>query len=781
MLKLRFLSVLSLFLSFGSLQAMRSDSFSIVNTHIELKIKDFSSKSISGSASYKIKFVNSSNSVRFDLSKLKVDSVKLDGVTAIYNRDPELITIDLGKFFNKDDSCELSIYYSGNPAADPSGWGGFYFSGDFAFNLGVGFKVDPHSYGRAWFPCVDEFTSKSSYSFRIETDTNYMAACNGLFIRDTLINNSRFWEYKESVPMSAYLVSVSVSKFVRLESTYQGIEKVFPITLFARVQDTSKVRTSFEKLPLAIQAFEKAFGPQVYSKVGYNFVPFNNGAMEHAGNITYPIIFANGTYDYESLMAHELSHHWWGNNVTCKSEGDMWLNEGWASYCEHFFKEKVYGDSAYRESILQNHFRVLRFAHINDQGVYSLINIPKEITYGNHVYKKGADVIHSLRSVLGDSVFFKACKTYQETYKLGNSSTEDMKTVFMSAGGNQTAEAFFENWVEEKGFPHITIKKQIHSGTGPFSIKLITEQNPRFTDKIYKNLPVEIFFFKAINSYEKRIVTLNNLLDSFDLTFDFKPVFVCLDFQEKLSDAITDQYLVSSTTGDFNLPMALANVRLKKNTDSCLIRLEHHWVGPEKFRIHSPYMSDYRYYTLDGIWEDSVIMDLELIYDGRQGGVNSSNGYLDHTLIFKTEDSLTVLYRGYPGDYWRIWTDIEFSPGSKFDKQGKALIKNARKGEYVFAMYDENLELFDIPNNGKAYSFSVYPNPSTSIVKIDFLNDKNGEIEIVNSQGQVVHSYTKASKINSVELDLNALLDGVYTVRFYGINFDESKKLILRH
>lgn len=764
--------------------ASRTDSFSINHTEIHLAVRNFSAKTIKGYTSHLIKFKVASNSITLDLSGMTVDSVLVNSGHLVYSRMKDKLAITLDKLYQANDSVKLDVYYGGTPAADPGGWGGFYFNGDYAFNLGVGFQVNPHSYGRAWFPCVDEFTMKSKYEFFIETDTNYTAACNGELIGVQTIGNSKLWHYAETWPMSAYLASVSVSRYAILKSRYHGVQKDFPVWLYCQPSDSGKVKTSFTNLPKAIGAFEKAFGPQVYQKVGYNLVPFSSGAMEHPGNITYPAIYADGTLNYETLFAHELSHHWWGDNVTCGNAGDMWLNEGWACYCEKFFLQQVYGDNAYRGEVLANHLLTLRLAHIQDSFPMALVGVTHNHTYGTHVYKKGADVVHSLRGIVGDSVFFRTCRAYQQMYRAGNTSSDDLMHAFEQNGAGSLAPSFFNNWVNEKGFPHVIISKQVHSGAGPYKLKFYTHQRPRFTTRIYTNMPVEVFFFKDRHTYEKRTILINGQDDSFSFDFSFKPVFVCLDYDEKLSDAITDRTLITGSAGTFDLPEAFCKVILKNKRDTALVRVEHHWIGPELYRTQAPYMSDYRYYTLDGIWDDSLAMDLELPYDGRKQE-NTATGYLDHTLIFATEDSLTLLYRGFPGDYWRVWPDLQFTNGGKFDKSGKVLVKNARKGDYVFAMYDQSLALPSVPGKNllREDIWTVSPSPADNVVTINFklpgLPAGTSYILITDQLGNQVDLIQRGDGVNVMNLDTASWAAGVYTVTYYGRTFRHTAKLVI--
>lgn len=760
---------------------MRSDSIKVEHTEIHLKIKNFNLKKINGHCKHSIKFIKNSTMLVFDLSNLSVDSILLDDAIISHTRTTDKITITLPKLYASGDSCQLKIYYQGTPASDPSGWGGFYFTGDYAFNLGVGFQVYPHSYGRAWFPCIDEFTMKSKYDFYIETDTNYTAACNGILINEQKIGNSKLFHYKESNVMSSYLAAVSVSKYSVLKDKYQGIEKTFPVWLHCLEADSTKVKNSFKNLHLAIQAFEEAFGPQVYDRVGYNFVPFSSGAMEHAGNITYPKAFADGSSNYETLMAHELSHHWWGNSVTCDHEKDMWLNEGWASYCEHFFNEKVYGIQAYKKSILSNHLNVLRMAHINDGQVFSMTDIPTTNTYGNHVYKKGADVIHSLRGVVGDSVFFKSCKDYQKKYRYGNANTDILKQVFIDNGGNALADHFFENWVKEPGFPHVVIQKQKHILKNQVhEFELVTRQNPRFTDKLYKQMPIEVFFFKDKNNYVKRTLIINNFEDTFKMQLPFKPIYTCIDYNEKISDAITDRTLLIANTTTVVLDECFAKIFPKKVKDTSLVRIEHHWVGAEKFRTSQPLLSNYRYHTLDGIFHDSLEFDLELTYDGRTLS-NLSTSFLDHTLGIVQEDSLVLMYRAFPEDYWRPASNVQWTTGNKIDRTGKVLVKSAKKGDYTFAYKNYNLTQKPIIQNSE--TFKVNPNPVDSQLKIEFNKAaKVGEfIQIVNLKGELIKEYAVNEGENEITMKTSDLISGKYIVIHLSNEFMNYKRLVIQH
>src|SRR4051812_511852 len=105
-------------------------------------------------------------------------------------------------------------------------------------------------------------------------------------------------------------------------------------------------------------------------------------------------------------MAHELSHHWWGNLLTCETPEDMWINEGWASFSADLFFEWQYGKPTYLQRVKSRHEDIVHYLHHTEGGFRAISGLPHNLTYGSHVYEKGADMIHNLRGYLGDADFF---------------------------------------------------------------------------------------------------------------------------------------------------------------------------------------------------------------------------------------------------------------------------------------------------------------------------------------------------------------------------------------
>lgn len=423
-----------------------SDTIHVHHYAISIDTIDYSQQSIRARADVTVVAkMNNLTTVSLSLLQLTVDSVFAGGSAAPVSYNDTTLTVGLPAAINTGDTVTLTIYYNGQPVQDASGWGGFYFSGSYAFNLGVGFAADPHNYGRVWFPCVDEFTDRSYYDFYITTAATHKAFCNGDLMSETLNpSGTKTWHWQMAQTIPTYLASIAVAPFYSLERTSNGI----PVVWACMPADTNNTLNTFSNIDTILGGFISAYGPYPFDKVGYVEIPFNSGAMEHASSIHIGKAFIDGSNTYETLWAHELSHMWWGDQVTCETAADMWLNEGFASFNEAFATQIVYGMTAYKNWLRSNHRMVLQLAHtpLRDGAYYAMNAIPQSITYGTTVYSKGADVAHTLRYYMGDSAFFEGCKYHLNAQSFGNSNSFQLRdNLTASSGINMNR--FFDDWV----------------------------------------------------------------------------------------------------------------------------------------------------------------------------------------------------------------------------------------------------------------------------------------------------------------------------------------------
>ena len=757
-----------------ALQSQTGLAIDIQHTRLDLDIEK-STQSLQAEARIRFRCVERCDSFTLFLQGLQIDSVN---VPYRYQHDSILTfywpsTLEAGS----DDS--LFIRYHGHPAKDASGWGGFYFQGVFAFNLGVGFAADPHPFGRIWFPCKDDFTDRSTFEFHIKTDPADRALCNGLPAGSTTTPDGKvIWHWRMDDPIVSYLASVAVAPYRPAIQNYQGQSRNFPVWYGGRAQDTAKMKKSFQHLFDAIGIFETAYGSQPFAKVGYALVPFSGGAMEHAGNIAFPLTAANGSTQFESLMVHELSHHWWGDWVTCANAGEMWLNEGWASWSEFLFLEKEYGREKYDDAIFRNRKKVIYRAHKDDQGYRAIQGTPHDYTYGTTVYDKGADVIHSLRGYMGDEDFFHCIKAYLKEQAWGNSESVGFRD-FLSECSGKNMDDFFESFVFNPGWAQFSIDSTWIVPEGPlYHTYLWIRQRLHHAPAYFHNVPLTIHFFGPEGQTYSRKAVLPGACSALSIKLPFKPDLIVLNKDNTISSATFHDLLrLKENANNLETRADFTFNRVEFNSDSIMLSVAHHLVRPDREGVpRGIRISSTHYWQLDGIFPEGTLINGEVHFDGN----DQNNPYdLDKDLTEGSEDSMVILYRPGAGSSWEIWENSQLVTLGKTDKTGSISILEMKKGEYALGVresgYTDSLKS-EIPDHcdevylglkaqymPKAIRIlSVYPNPANDSITIEGTQGMETLI-ITDMQGKVILSQ-KLPGWEEYKFSVKSLAEGSYVI-----------------
>lgn len=760
---------------------LRSDSFDVLHYDIQLVIRNFQLKQIGGTTSIAIVCKqNNLTQVRFDLIGLQISSIRQNANPCLFTHNQGSILVNLSQSLSIGDTTIIDIAYSGQPITD-SRWGGFFFNGNYAYNMGVGMGSNPPTFGRCWFPCVDNFTERATYDFRITTDSGFAAACGGILQSQTSMGDSTVWHWKLHQTIPTYLASVAVGKYSFVRYTYQGLQSSYPVWLAAIPGDTVRLKQSFAKLNAALQCFESKFGPYLFDRVGYAAVPFNAGAMEHAANIAYPIYAIDGTSANETLMAHELAHNWFGNLVTCSSAQDMWLNEGWASYCEALFLECAYGKDAYYENIRTKCNEVNLNAARSDGAWSPVSGVSFENTYGRHVYTKGALVVHNLRETMGDSAFFAACKSYLIKYKFTHANSDSLKIHFQQFTSRNLDE-FFSHWVYEPGHVgvYVTLDSVIENGNTLSHVFKVRENN-RYKSGLHTSMPVVLELYLAdsvikipgeIQNGEARIVY------SFPVA---SPPYLAYTANTSTGIAFGQNFeqIEISSTGSKNLNNALLSLNVQQISTPLKVFTEHHWVpSVQPFDLYEKgvRLSSERFWRIQGQIPANMESWAFFNYNG------SATAFLDADLFagITTEDSIVLLYRPLGGK-WQIHTAHTFQPGpSKTDKTGRFWVDRISTGEYTFGIRDASVVGLSesIKHTKNAFNFNVYPNPSNGIFNIHAsVNLKNAQLVVYDKNGKSVCE----TQINGMDAEVSCkqLKKGVYFISISMDNQVASSKLII--
>ena len=661
--------------------ALYSDTLGAIHYDIHLTDINLTNKTIKGYSEAKlVSRISSLSFVKLELASLTVDSVFLGNIrTGEFTYASNRIVIKLSKPLNKGDSILARIYYHGHPFVDASRWGGFHFQGDYALNLGVGFQSTPHNLGKAWFPCIDDFHDRALYDVYLTVSNDKKAISGGRLIEVIpSIDYTSTWHWKTYYTLPTYLISATTGKYELITDTFLGQQAQIPITYYCRPTDIEKTPATFINLKRILTVFESHFGPYPFERVGYTASPGGLGAMEHASNITYPFSGWTGSTDNEWWYAHELSHMWFGDEVTCASAEDMWLNEGWAVWCESLYREGIYGKQAYRDNMRSKLKDVLQSAHIVDGGYYAVYGIPQTITYGTTVYQKGGQVAHTLRGYMGDSLFFNGVKAYLKKYAYNYASTFDLRN-FLSAYSGIDLSPFFDAWVFSPGFPHFSIDSivSVRSVNG-YDVTVYVRQKLKGRSQYANANHLEITFMDSKWHKITDTIVFSGVTGSKTFHIPFKPVTAMIDPDEKISDATTDFARTLKEKGEYDYPETFCKVFIDQISDSAMVRITHNWVAPDSIKLLHPGLriSDSHYWTVEGLFPPGFKARGKFIY-------NSASG-LDNTLMTNSNDSIVMLYRTGAGHPWQ---------GTAFKRKGSwhsgtITVETLQPGEYSLAVWD---------------------------------------------------------------------------------------------
>lgn len=745
-----------------------SDSIDIIKYTIFLDATDFNTFTTKSTCTIEFEsLVDNLAILPLDLKGQTVDSVVHSSGLLDFNHVGEKLTIDLETLLSTGQMEQITVHYHGGAVVDPSGFGGFYFNADIAYNIGVAFTDIPHNYGRVWFPCFDNFVEKSLYEFQILTPLNRMAYCNGhLLSTDSIAPNTRQTNWILNREISTYLASVAISTYERYETSFLSISgDPIPVYLVAKPVNLNTLVNSFSNLETIFHAFENWFGPYQMERIGYVLTPI--GAMEHSTNIAFPVSLAGGGFQSESVMAHELAHEWFGNLVTCKTAEDMWMNEGWAEYLSLLVYEVLESPEFYSNLIRNNHRQMLHTAHYSDGGFLTMNNIPLDVTYGEHVYNKGADMAHTLRGYMGDELFFDGLKAYLTEFSFKSANSYDFRDHLNSIDGIDVTD-YFEDWIFQPGWTQFSIDDVNYSGSGnEYSVELEVNQRLRYANNFYNNVPVTLSLWDANQNLFETQVVLSGETTQLAVNVPFEPVLWALNRDEKISYGLTAEEGTFSTPGLNVFTHTFFRITINEIENPAFIRIENFWAGPGGTVENNAFMvSPDRYWRLSGIIDGTFTASGRLDFDGR----NTGSGNLDPLLLAQggsdfDESQLVILYRPTPTDAWQHWQDISIqSLGSTTDGYARITINQLPIGEYTFGLPNPEVAVEELE---QSFDFEVYPNPAQDIVTISTKNElaKNTSITIFDLDGRIVHAQSMSG--NSTTLQTAHLAKGQYVVQLH--------------
>ena len=446
----------------GGLLSENQESFDIIYYDINLKIL-FDEEAIKGYTVIRLQ------SKKNDIDKIELDLIDLYTIDSVLIKDQKVDYIHQAhKLFifpkedlNNSDILEIKVTYNGQPpeAKFPPWLGGFTWSEDDSGYTWIGLSCQGEG-GKIWFPCKDHPSDEAdSVAINITVPDDYFVAANGLLKQTTHPENGlKTYHWLTKYPINNYLVNIGVGKFIEVTDEYicnDGTK--IPVVFYVLPQLEHGAVEFVQQVIRSLDSYSKFFGefPWKNEKVGFLNTPFSG--MEHQTIIAYGNNYREtfvDSFSFDPLLVHELAHEWWGNKVTVYDWADFWLHEGFATYAEALLVLDKAGEAAYHKYMRRTQQRIQ-----NNSPIIAGENLNSSESYHIDIYSKGAAFIHTLRYVLGDSVFFPTLKQFatDSSYTYQNKvDTQDFIGLIEKNSGHDLS-ALFDLYLKTNDYPFIHI------------------------------------------------------------------------------------------------------------------------------------------------------------------------------------------------------------------------------------------------------------------------------------------------------------------------------------
>jgi len=528
-----------------------------VRTHLWF---DLDHRAIRGEVTESVAILRSGTErLRFDSVELTIDSVTLDGAPATFSTTPTELLVSLVGPGAKNERHEILIRYHGQPKK------GLYFV--------LPDASDPHQQReiftqgeaedtRYYIPIYDYPNDRTTSEMILTVPATWTTISNGKLIGVTSESDgTKTWDWKQSDPISTYLISAIAGEFDEKDDTWNDI----PLRYVVPRGESAKIDPSFSRTKQMLTLFSEKLGVNYpwaqYAQTSVD--DFVEGGMENTsattlgtGELVDPRLVAEQRIGSDVVYSHELAHQWFGDLVTTKDWTNLWLNEGFATYFEHYWLEQHYS----RE---ESDYEFWRDASswFRQRRLFSVPIVQRNFTdtldFEGNIYTKGGWVLNMLREQLGDADFFAGLHNYLTTNRGQNVVTADLQKAIEQAT-SVNVDKFFRQWVYGAGAPQFEVSysyddsahqvkldvkqtQKVEGMVGLFDIPISVEITTNSGRKVF---PIEVSQASQSFTFPADGATLMVLFDKGNQileTTDFKKDPAMLIYQLKHADAVPDR------------------------------------------------------------------------------------------------------------------------------------------------------------------------------------------------------------------------------------------------
>ncbi|MDF0681218.1 MAG: M1 family metallopeptidase [Candidatus Nitrosocosmicus sp.] len=370
-----------------------------------------------------------------DISDLKISKVNSQSINISKFRciDNKQVVIEFSELFRSGSTINIDITYSagytnvdgkeefGSPKT------GFHFITKSNHSKQIpayqAWTQGEATESRYWFPSIDMPQVKLTLDIEVSAPEGYVVISNGLLESKVMKDKLVIWKYVEKRPLPSYLISVVIGTFSHYESKYRDVSLYYYWPEEIKEEDAMLTFSETPKmLKFLEEYFETNYPFQKYSQTAVDNFEF--GGMENTTctTLTRRVLHdKTASKDYRNdifLVVHELAHQWFGDMVTCKDWPHIWLNEGFATYCESLYWENSRGKDEFQYNLIEA--TDIYFEESNTLYNRPIVtNLYKHVDdlFDAHSYEKSGFILHMIRNYIGENNFRKSLKVYLEKYQ----------------------------------------------------------------------------------------------------------------------------------------------------------------------------------------------------------------------------------------------------------------------------------------------------------------------------------------------------------------------------
>ncbi|MGO9838115.1 MAG: M1 family aminopeptidase [Polyangiaceae bacterium] len=499
--------------------------------HLVLDVRlDVVEKRIRATATLDVRRIDpTADELALDAVGFEVDALTLEGKPAKWRYDGRALSVSIPR---GSDSARVAITYRAAPRR------GLYFlepDEHYPSRPRQVWSQCQEEDARHWIPCHDSPDLKMTTEVIAHVPNGWYALSNGALSSSTKPKSGDFsYHWKMTEPHSSYLLTLVAGEFAEIADTVDLGGRQVPISYLVPKGREDDARRTFGRTPEMIRHFSDVTGvPYPWNKYAQIVVSdFIFGGMENTTATTlyeHVLLDERAAKDVGSddLIAHELAHQWFGDYVTCRVWYEAWLNEGFATFFEHVWREKHLGRDEYDYALKADLASYASEAHGRYRRaiVCQDYDAPLDL-FDRHLYEKGGLVLHALRAELGDALFWNGVRAYLTAHPRGLVETRDLERAMEDVSGRSLGR-FFEQWVHKPGHPELEVALTWDKGI----LALATRQTQSTGDGVPAcfELPLDVDVCDADGGIVRRTVRIVERQQTFAFPVPIRPAFVVVD------------------------------------------------------------------------------------------------------------------------------------------------------------------------------------------------------------------------------------------------------------